>query len=192
MAAWHLHDLVFCMGSLAKLRCQPNPQGPRQAVRQSMMHWVSMSKHSVNHVQHSRHLCKTHSDFGGTCTLQPGRHSIPTVQIYTVSMTKEMCVLDLLLTAAGGDGSVMFWLVGQTESLAKIETAHENLINALAFHPMGHMMTTCEFVDGLIQSMWQIKQTVACVRSMEDPTRLDSKLALAGQRALRSCGCWLG
>lgn len=47
-------------------------------------------------------------------------------------------------TAAGHDGSIIFWLLGQSDALAKVEGAHENQINSLAFHPVGHMMTTCE------------------------------------------------
>lgn len=46
--------------------------------------------------------------------------------------------------AAGADGSIVFWLLGQSEALTKIEAAHENQINGLAFHPMGHEMTTCK------------------------------------------------
>lgn len=46
--------------------------------------------------------------------------------------------------AAGADGSIVFWLLGQSEALTKIEIAHENQINGLAFHPMGHEMTTCK------------------------------------------------
>jgi hypothetical protein len=39
----------------------------------------------------------------------------------------------------------MFWMVGQSEPLSKIETAHEQTaITNLTFHPMGYMMTTSE------------------------------------------------
>lgn len=87
----------------------------------------------------------------------------------------------------------MFWLVGQTESLAKIETAHENLINALAFHPMGHMMTTCEFVDGLIQNVWQSKQAFFMC-GQEDPTRLAPHPCTSGSAGLEFMWflAWLG
>lgn len=57
-----------------------------------------------------------------------------------------------LLASTGADGSFIFWLVGQPEPLVKVEAAHENMINALAFHPMGHEMTTCA-VDG-VSKFW--------------------------------------
>jgi hypothetical protein len=40
------------------------------------------------------------------------------------------------------DGCINFWLLGQPESLAKVENAHDCGITAVAFHAMGHMMAT--------------------------------------------------
>lgn len=57
------------------------------------------------------------------------------------------CLSSCDSSAAGGDGSLMFWLVGQSEALAKVESAHANTIFDLAFHPMGHMMATCKDTD---------------------------------------------
>jgi hypothetical protein len=62
----------------------------------------------------------------------------------------SVCHVLTAAVAAGGDGSVIFWLLGQQEALVKIEAAHENGINGLAFHPAGHEMTTCESLPKLL------------------------------------------
>jgi hypothetical protein len=58
----------------------------------------------------------------------------------------SVCHVLSAAVAAAADGSVIFWLLGQQEALVKVEGAHEIQINALAFHPAGHEMTTCELL----------------------------------------------
>jgi hypothetical protein len=38
----------------------------------------------------------------------------------------------------------MFCMVGQAQPMTKIDTAHENPILGVGFHPNGHMLATCE------------------------------------------------
>jgi WD40 repeat protein len=93
----------------------------------------------------------TQSSFG--CLLCPGSLACDTqdvhffhvhiCHIYLFRFLPTRTVLSFA-TAAGHDGSVIFWLLGQSDALAKVEGAHENQINSLAFHPVGHMMATCE------------------------------------------------
>jgi hypothetical protein len=48
-------------------------------------------------------------------------------------------------SAAGMDGCINFWLMGQPDSLSKVDSAHDCGITAVAFHAMGHIMATSEY-----------------------------------------------
>lgn len=42
--------------------------------------------------------------------------------------------------SGGNDGSIMFWSVGADKEVGAIETAHEQMVWALAWHPAGHIL----------------------------------------------------
>eukprot|EP00879_Flechtneria_rotunda_P030355 GHRR01032980.1.p1 GENE.GHRR01032980.1~~GHRR01032980.1.p1 ORF type:complete len:235 (-),score=54.88 GHRR01032980.1:35-739(-) len=43
--------------------------------------------------------------------------------------------------AGGGDGALIFWIVGQAQAVAKVEGAHEGSLLGLAFHPLFALYT---------------------------------------------------
>jgi len=47
-----------------------------------------------------------------------------------------------MFTSGGSDGSVMFWQVGADKEVGVVETAHESIVWCLAWHPVGHILTT--------------------------------------------------
>jgi len=47
-----------------------------------------------------------------------------------------------MFASGGSDGSVMFWQVGADKEAGVIETAHESIVWCLAWHPVGHILTT--------------------------------------------------
>jgi len=47
-----------------------------------------------------------------------------------------------MFASGGSDGSVMFWSVGADKEIGAIEQAHESIVWCLAWHPVGHILTT--------------------------------------------------
>jgi len=47
-----------------------------------------------------------------------------------------------MFASGGSDGSVMFWNVGADKEVGVIEAAHESIVWCLAWHPVGHILTT--------------------------------------------------
>ena len=45
-----------------------------------------------------------------------------------------------VFSSGGSDGAIMFWSVGSDKETGAIETAHENIVWALAWHPIGHIL----------------------------------------------------
>ncbi len=45
-----------------------------------------------------------------------------------------------IFASGGSDGSIMFWSVGADKEVGAIETAHDNWVWALAWHPAGHIL----------------------------------------------------
>ncbi len=56
-----------------------------------------------------------------------------------------------VFASGGSDGAVMFWQVGADKEVGVIEAAHESIVWALAWHPIGHILCsgsndhTCKF-----------------------------------------------
>ena len=56
-----------------------------------------------------------------------------------------------IFASGGSDGSIMFWQVGADKEVGVIESAHESIVWALAWHPIGHILCsgsndhTCKF-----------------------------------------------
>ncbi|RCH88026.1 WD repeat-containing protein 33, partial [Rhizopus stolonifer] len=47
-----------------------------------------------------------------------------------------------LLATGGSDGSLMFWMTGQDQSVGELETAHESNVWSLDWHPVGHILVS--------------------------------------------------
>jgi polyadenylation factor subunit 2 len=47
-----------------------------------------------------------------------------------------------MFTSGGSDGSIMFWQVGADKEVGVVEAAHESIVWCLAWHPVGHILTT--------------------------------------------------
>ncbi|CAG0907666.1 unnamed protein product, partial [Cyprideis torosa] len=47
-----------------------------------------------------------------------------------------------LFASGGSDGSLMYWHVGCQTELGSIEAAHESIVWCLAWHPLGHVLST--------------------------------------------------
>jgi polyadenylation factor subunit 2 len=56
-----------------------------------------------------------------------------------------------VFASGGSDGSIMFWNVGSEKEVGVVEQAHESMVWALAWHPVGHILCsgsndhTCKF-----------------------------------------------
>lgn len=48
-----------------------------------------------------------------------------------------------LFATGAGDGSIMFWIVGQPREVGTLLEAHESIIWSLDWHPMGHILASC-------------------------------------------------
>jgi len=59
-----------------------------------------------------------------------------------VSAVKWHPVHEGMFSSGGSDGSVMFWSVGADKEIGGIEQAHESIVWCLAWHPVGHILTT--------------------------------------------------
>lgn len=70
----------------------------------------------------------------------------------SVALSNPSCPLTLVLIVieASSDGQIMFWMVGQPAAVAKLEGAHEAPINGLAYHPVGHLLASCEWLTELL------------------------------------------
>lgn len=47
-----------------------------------------------------------------------------------------------MFASGGSDGSIMYWNVGAEKETGVIETAHENIVWCLSWHPAGHILAT--------------------------------------------------
>jgi polyadenylation factor subunit 2 len=47
-----------------------------------------------------------------------------------------------LFCSGGWEGSVNFWLCGENEPVASMESAHESSVFSLAWHPLGHILAS--------------------------------------------------
>ena len=47
-----------------------------------------------------------------------------------------------MFASGGNDGSIMYWNVGAEKETGVIETAHENIVWCLSWHPAGHILAT--------------------------------------------------
>ena len=59
-----------------------------------------------------------------------------------VSAVKWHPVHEGMFASGGSDGSVMYWSVGADKEIGGIEQAHESIVWCLAWHPVGHILTT--------------------------------------------------
>lgn len=56
-----------------------------------------------------------------------------------------------LFASGGGDGSILFWLVGCDKEVGGMDQAHDSVVWSLSWHPLGHVLTsgsndhTCKF-----------------------------------------------
>lgn len=47
-----------------------------------------------------------------------------------------------LFVSGGADGAMMFWLVGNEREVGLMETAHEQAVWCLKWHPLGHILAS--------------------------------------------------
>ena len=54
-----------------------------------------------------------------------------------------------IFASGGSDGSIMFWSVGADKEVGAIETAHDNWVWALSWHPAGNILKDFESIRTL-------------------------------------------
>lgn len=80
------------------------------------------------------------------------------IKLYDIRMMKEMFTFkghkkevtalswhpihESLLVSGGADGAMLFWLVGNEKEVGLMETAHEQAIWTLKWHPLGHILAS--------------------------------------------------
>ena len=103
---------------------------------------------------HKNTVVSTKWNQNGYWLLTAGRDQV--VKVYDIRTMKEMqifkghrreitCAIwhpfhEDMFTSGGYDGSILHWLVGHDQQQAEMTSAHESQVNALSWHPLGHVL----------------------------------------------------